>query len=82
MKKYYAYILHCADDTYYCGYTADIAAREAAHNSGKGAKYTRTRLPAKIEHHEEFDTKSDALKRECELKKLTHAQKKKMCEMK
>ena len=79
MKKHYAYILHCADDTYYCGYTTDISARERAHNSGKGAKYTRTRRPVKMEYSEEFDTKSEALHRECELKKLSHAKKKELC---
>ncbi len=80
MEKHYAYILHCADDTYYCGYTTDISAREKAHNSGKGAKYTRARRPVKMEYSEEFATKSEAMRRECELKKLSHAQKKELCE--
>ena len=75
MEKYYAYILECADGTYYCGYTNDIKAREKTHNDGAGAKYTRGRLPVKMVYYECFETKSEALKRECALKKLTRKQK-------
>lgn len=74
-KKYYAYILSCADGTYYSGYTTDLIRREKTHNSGKGAKYTRSRLPVKIVYFEEFSTKSEALKREYELKQLSHKEK-------
>ena len=71
-KKYYAYILSCADGTYYSGYTTDLEKREKTHNSGKGAKYTRSRLPVKVVYFEEFSSKSEALKREYELKQLSH----------
>ncbi len=78
MGKYYAYILECGDGTYYCGYTNDIKAREKTHNDGLGAKYTRGRLPVKMVYYECFHTKSDAMKRECALKKLTRSQKEKL----
>ena len=68
--KYYTYILKCADHTLYCGYTSELEKRIETHNSGKGAKYTKARLPVELIYFEEFDTKSEALKRECEIKKL------------
>lgn len=72
---HYAYILQCADGTLYSGYTTDPVRREAAHNSGEGAKYTRSRRPVKLVYYEAFGTKSEALKREAALKKLTRVQK-------
>ena len=71
----YIYILKCADGTYYTGWTTDPARRLAVHNSGKGAKYTRSRLPVYLVYIESFETKSDALKRECEIKKMSRAEK-------
>ena len=44
----YVYLLRCKDDTLYCGWTTDLGSRIAAHNSGKGAKYTRSRLPVEL----------------------------------
>ncbi len=72
---YYTYLAKCADDSLYCGYTDDIKSREKVHNLGKGAKYTRSRLPVEIIYFEEFETKSEALKREHAIKKLKRAQK-------
>jgi putative endonuclease len=72
---FFTYIARCSDDTLYTGYCADMAEREKTHNERKGAKYTRARLPIKIIHSEEFQTKSDAMKREAEIKKLTKHQK-------
>lgn len=69
-SRYYTYILKCADDTLYCGYTTDLKKRIKTHNSGKGAKYTKPRIPVELIFFEEFETKSEALKRECEIKKL------------
>ena len=74
-KKYYAYMLRCSDGTIYSGYTTDPYKREKVHNSGKGAKYTRARLPVKLEYFEEFDNKIDAMKREYALKQYTHKEK-------
>ncbi len=76
--SYYTYILECADGTYYTGYTDDPAKREKVHNSGKGAKYTRARLPVKMIYTEEFETKSEALRREIAIKSMTRAQKEKL----
>lgn len=75
MKKYYIYILRCADDSLYTGYTVDLVARELTHNTGKGAAYTRGRLPVKIVYHEVFATKSEAMKREFSIKQLKRSQK-------
>ncbi len=72
---YYAYLLRCADSSYYAGYTNDPKKRTAAHNSGKGAKYTRSRLPVSLVYTEAFEDKSEALRREATLKKLSHKQK-------
>lgn len=71
----YVYILRCADNTLYTGWTNDIDARVKAHNEGRGAKYTRSRRPATLVYLEELPTKSEALRREYAIKKLTRAQK-------
>lgn len=75
---HYTYILKCSDNTLYCGYTNNLARRVEMHNAGKGAKYTRCRLPAELIYFEEFETKSDALRRECEIKKLKRAEKERL----
>lgn len=77
---FYVYILKCGDGSFYCGYTNDIEKRLEKHKSGKGAKYTRSRLPLEIVYVEKFDNKSDALKRECEIKKLSRIKKEKLVE--
>ena len=67
--KAYTYILECADGTYYTGWTNDLRQREKDHNTpGKGAKYTRSRIPCRIVYYEEFEEKSDAMRREWEIK--------------
>jgi putative endonuclease len=80
--SHFAYMLRCADNSLYCGYSVDPVAREKAHNSGKGAKYTRSRLPVTLVYFEKFDDKSSALKREASLKKLTHKQKEELIQQK
>lgn len=75
MGKHYTYIVQCSDATLYTGYTNDLEARMIKHNEGKGAKYTKTRRPVQLRYHEVFETKSEALKRECAIKKLTRQQK-------
>lgn len=72
----YVYILECSDKTYYTGWTTDLEKRILVHNSGKGAKYTRGRTPVKLLYFEEFETKSEALKREVAIKKLSKGKKK------
>lgn len=75
---YFTYIALCADNTLYTGYTNDIQSREDTHNQGKGAKYTKARLPIKIVHVEEFQTRSQAMKREYVIKQLSKSQKQKL----
>ena len=74
----YTYILSCADGTLYTGWTNDLDRRLAAHNAGKGGKYTRVRLPVTLVYHEEFDTKEEAMSREYAIKQMTRAQKMKL----
>lgn len=73
------YILRCADMTLYTGITNDLEARLKKHSQGKGAKYTRGRAPYDVILSEFYATKGEALKRELEIKKLSHAQKLSLC---
>ena len=72
---YYVYILKCRDGTLYTGITTNVQKRLATHNSGKGAKYTRSRLPVTLLYQEPQPDKSAALKRENAIKALTRPQK-------
>lgn len=73
--NYSVYMVCCADDTYYTGIATDVEHRIMVHNSGKGAKYTRSRLPVHLVYKEEGLTKSEALKRELAIKKLSRQKK-------
>ena len=79
-KEWTVYILECGDGTLYTGITDDLSRRQKAHESGKGAKYTRGRGPLTLVHTEELPDKSAALKREAAIKKLTRAEKLKLLE--
>jgi len=72
---HYTYILQCSNGTLYTGYTLDLKKRVSAHNSGKGSKYTRGRLPVTLVYYEEFETKKEALQREHQIKKLDRIEK-------
>ncbi len=73
---YFVYILKCADETLYTGITNNLEKRILAHNTSKtGAKYTASRRPVTLQYSEIYDTKSLALKREAQIKKLTREQK-------
>ncbi len=74
----YTYIVECADGSLYCGWTNDLDKRITAHNEGKGAKYTKSRLPVKLVYFETFDTKEEAMRREWRIKQLCRAQKEKL----
>lgn len=74
-KRPVTYMLRCSDNSLYTGWTNDPARRVKTHNSGKGGKYTRSRLPVTMVYLEYCDTKHDAMARERSIKKLTHAQK-------
>lgn len=78
---HYVYIVMCSDNTLYTGYTVDVDKRMIAHNNGTGAKYTRARLPVELKYVEMFDSKSDAMKREYEIKQLTRNEKFKLMEV-
>lgn len=78
----YFYILSCSDDTLYCGATKDLKKRVEAHNSGKGAKYTRGRLPVVLKYSEKFKTYGRALSREAEVKKFSRLQKQELINIK
>jgi len=73
--NYYTYILRCADDTLYTGWTTDLEARIEAHNAGIGAKYTRGRGPVELAYAESLSGKSAAMQRECAIKKLSRLEK-------
>ena len=71
----YTYILKCSDDTLYTGWTNDLAKRIKTHNAGRGARYTRGRLPVKLLYYEIFATKQAAQKREAQIKKMSRREK-------
>ena len=77
-SHWYVYIVECADGSLYTGCAVDVAARIEVHNSGKGAKYTRPRLPVTLKYFEEAADRSSAQKREHALKQLTAVQKRKL----
>ena len=75
----YTYILECKDGTYYTGWTNNLEKRLKDHNEGKGAKYTKSRLPVSLVYQEPCTDKSTALKREIALKRLTKIKKEALC---
>jgi putative endonuclease len=75
---FYFYLARCSDGSLYSGTCIDIKARERKHNEGKGAKYTRSRLPVKIVYHEEFTTLSEARRREAEVKQWSKQEKERL----
>ncbi|MBN2015468.1 GIY-YIG nuclease family protein [Candidatus Dojkabacteria bacterium] len=72
---YYIYILLCSDNSIYTGFTTNLKQRVKDHNEGKGSKYVRSKLPAKLIYSEEFKTKSEALKREGQIKGWSRSKK-------
>jgi putative endonuclease len=73
--KHYVYILRCADKTFYTGYTPNLKRRVQLHNSAKGARYTRTRLPVKLIWHKKYKYFKLAFLAELKIKRLTRKQK-------
>ena len=71
----YTYILICKDGSLYTGWTNDLEQRVAAHNTGKGAKYTKARRPVELVYFEEFETKEQAMKREYAIKQMARKDK-------
>lgn len=75
-NKAYMYVVECADGSLYTGYTTNVAKRIQTHNAGKGAKYTRNRLPVKLIYQEAFDSKQAAMSAEALFKKRLSRQEK------
>ena len=71
----FVYIVRCADDTLYTGWTVNVAARLKTHNAGRGAWYTHTRRPVTLVYSEELATRAEAMKRELEIKRWARAKK-------
>ena len=71
----YVYILRCNDDSLYTGWTNNLEIRIKAHSEGKGAKYTKARLPVELVYFEEFEDKIEAMRREYAIKQLKRKEK-------
>ena len=80
MGSHFVYIVRCSDNSLYTGYTNNIEARINKHNAGKGAKYTKIRRPVVLVYQEMYETKSEALRREYEMKTFTRQRKLKLIE--
>jgi len=74
----YVYILQCRDNTLYTGYAIDLEKRLAEHREGRSCKYTRGRLPVQLVYQEKLPGKSEAMKRELQIKKLSKTQKQRL----
>ena len=72
---YFVYMVRCVDNSLYTGYTTDLERRVKTHNEGKGAKYTRARLPVRLVYYKEVENMSEGLKLEAKLKKLSKKKK-------
>lgn len=71
----YTYILRCHDGSLYTGWTNNLEKRIADHNTGKGAKYTKSRGPVELAYYEVFETKQQAMSREYEIKQMKRSDK-------
>ena len=71
----YTYLLECSDHSFYCGWTNDLDKRVMAHNSGNGAKYTKSRRPVALVYYEIYETKEAAMKREAAIKRMSRREK-------
>ncbi len=80
-KKFYVYIILTVNNKLYCGYTDNVQKRYELHKEGKAAKFTRANKPFKLVMVKEFNSKSEALKEEARIKKLTRIQKEKLIDL-
>ncbi|WP_035512336.1 GIY-YIG nuclease family protein [Halalkalibacillus halophilus] len=78
---FYIYILRCKDNSLYTGYTNDVKSRFNKHQLGKASKYTRAKLPVELVYVEIFETKSEAMKREVEIKKFAKGEKESLIQL-
>ena len=72
--SFYVYILLCSDGSFYTGYTKNLDARTKLHEDGNGARYTKSHKPENLAYFELFDSRSEAMRREREIKKFNHQQ--------
>lgn len=77
-KTNYCYMLRCCDGSLYTGWTNNLEKRLKTHQSGKGGKYTRARLPVELAYYESFETKEEAMSREYAIKHMTKLQKERL----
>ena len=77
---FFCYMLKCCDGSFYCGWTTDLKKRFKAHAGGKGGRYTRSRLPVLLVYYEKLNSRSQAMRREWELKKTSHQEKQNLTE--
>lgn len=75
IKQWFVYLLRCSDNSLYCGITNDLDNRIKVHNSGKGSKYVKSRLPAILVYQEPAENRSIASKREYQIKQLSKKEK-------
>ncbi len=80
MSQVFVYILRLSDDSLYCGVTKDLERRLKEHRSGRGSKYVKGRLPLKLVYSEKYDTLSEAMQRESEIKNLSKKRKEELVE--
>ena len=73
--SYYVYILRCKDGSYYTGHAKDVEKRFEMHRKGKGARYTQIHEPEKLVYLEQFESRSEAMRRERRIKRLSHNKK-------
>ncbi|MBI3251491.1 MAG: GIY-YIG nuclease family protein [Candidatus Andersenbacteria bacterium] len=78
VSNFFVYMVRCGDGSLYTGWTTDVEKRVAGHNAGKGAKYTRSRLPVELAYSEKFTSKTQAMKREYVIKKISRREKMKL----
>ncbi len=76
----FVYIVACKDGTFYTGWAMDVQARVATHNAGRGSSYCRQRRPVRLVYQEEVPTRTDAMRRELAIKRMSHARKIKLIE--
>jgi putative endonuclease len=72
---YFVYMLQCEDGSFYTGYTRNVKRRFRLHMMGKGARYTRVHKPTSLAYVERFTSRSEAMKREKKVKRMSHARK-------
>ena len=77
-NRCYTYMVRCSDGSLYTGWTVDLEMRVVAHNSGKGAKYTKSRRPVTLAYYEVFENRQDAMRRESAIKQLPKKEKERL----